>query len=276
MPEENKISRRKALKSLGTASLTTVSAGTVTAQEVSENLSGMDVVELSGWEKWEAIQRARTGREWRKIWREMVVDSAEGGKRSVTMQSASATRVTEENGEERVVVSAVYEDTDETEKFILDNGIDQLDTYPEEVNENEPTVAGYNIVSTGSTLQSERYYVDGDIVKTDSTSINTLRTQGVGNEVWYDPPEGECDTCRIETGVNCSPSRECLGRITSIAATGVGCSGCKLVPSWYNPACYACVLALIAQGLLGNVDCLGCKDTVNACIKEEYAEDLCG
>lgn len=216
------------------------------------------------------------------------------------IKSATATKVREKNGEERYVVSVPYDSKLEgdVEIFIQSSGLHQLDNFPDYWEESDPNIVGYdtrvknsgerikdNSKSEGSVLESKIYYNENGSTISDSNEVELSaepRTTDVGIQassydgVWYPvPSSGDCDNCKAETGVDCAPSRECLGRVASIVGTGIGCGACAYSPSWYNPSCWACVISGFAQGLLGTLDCLGCDEVIDVCITDEFADDYC-
>jgi hypothetical protein len=292
MVEENGISRRRLLGSITTASGGIAGTGTASTKQRRQRLPDIDVEEVTGFEKWVAVRRAMADQRWKNIEQEVEVHS----RIRPDFQSATATRVTEQNADKRYVVSVPYDtsqrSSENIEVFIQHYGFDQLETQPEYKDSELPNVVGQRAKSEqesergrletqGEGLESKTVYVEGKELKVESGNADNadLETMGISSiDEVYEPTDdpSSCDNCAIERGTNCAPSRECLVRVVGMVGGGVGCAGCALAPNWYNPPCYACVLTGISQGLMGTIDCLGCEGSEWVCIQDRWADEYCG
>lgn len=84
---------------------------------------------------------------------------------------------------------------------------------------------------------------------------------------------GSCETCWVETGVNCSPSFECMIQIVAAVGGTIGaCAHCVL--SW-PPGLYCAWCMIVAYASLDEASCLGCDDTEWQCVPSDIADTVC-
>jgi hypothetical protein len=281
---KSRLSRRKILASVGSATIGSSVLGTASADSAQD--IDIEISQVIGEEKIDVIETIKSKGAFRSI-----IDELESEKElKEDIDNSSVTKVQEENGEERNVVSLSYEyeeeKSDRDEIFIQYTGVDDISKDLLNI----PNIAGYHFrksESTGAasaTLQGqfEDRYESVELVDAEGEStsmeMNTTEKITTDNNYYPDPGGGSSCSCRVREATGCAPSARCvLDMASAFAGSILGCRAClRDGRGRIGTVIYCAVCAGEALAAAVTVpSCLGCNDWRYVCLTGTDAQTVC-